>query len=538
MNARRLTSTERAMYPYLFSAIPEEMGALLGRSAYSSNIKERRDYSCALFDAQGRLLAQAAHIPVHLGAMPRSVAAVLADFPELGPGDMVMLNDPFRGGSHLPDITLVSPLYLKGESRPAGYAATRAHHADVGGISPGSLPDSRSIYQEGLRIPPVRLRQAGETDSDLLRIFCANSRNPEERRGDLRAQMQAHALADSRWQALADRLGRETLTAAGEALMDDAARRMRGCLSTLPRGTWSHTECLEDADAPGTLTALRAEMRVEEGGVWLDFSGSDDAVSGSLNAVPAICESAVAYVFLCLLHAAHPRERLPVNAGSFRDIHCITRPGSVLDAGLPHAVAGGNVETSQRIVDLVMGLLAQALPGRIPAQSQGTMNNVTMGGMTLEGLPFSYYETLGGGGGAGRDQSGASALQVHMTNTLNTPVEALEYSFPLRMRSYAIREGSGGEGRMRGGDGLIREWEMQVPVELTLLTERRRLAPGGREGGGPGACGTQFRLPADGGPAERLTGKGSWQFQPGDRLRMETPGGGGFGEIGCTGSGF
>ena len=529
MNTEDYSATDLAVLQHLFTAIPEEMGALLGRIAFSSNIKERRDYSCALFNAEGKLLAQAAHIPVHLGAMPRSVAAVLADFPQLQAGDMVMLNDPFRGGSHLPDITLVSPLYLTGDTHPSGYAATRAHHADVGGMTPGSLPDSRSIYQEGLRIPPVRLQRGGQLDEDLLRIFCANSRNPEERKGDLRAQMQAHGLADKRWQALAGRLGKAELAGAGRALLAYAARRMNSLLATLPQGTWSEVEQLEGADEQHAFTNLRATMQVDAEGVLLDFSASDDAVSGSLNAVPAICESAVAYVFLCLLHAGHPGESLPVNAGSFERIVCKTRPGSVLDAGLPHAVAGGNVETSQRIVDLVMGLVAQALPGQIPAQSQGTMNNVTMGGLGFEGNPFSYYETLGGGSGAGKNQAGCSAVQVHMTNTLNTPIEALEYSFPLRMRVYGIRDGSGGAGLKNGGDGLIREWEMLVPVEVTLLTERRQLSPAGREKGEVGLPGSQLRILTDG-TAHPLTSKGSWGFQAGERLRIETPGGGGYGE--------
>ncbi|MDF3128676.1 hydantoinase B/oxoprolinase family protein [Kiritimatiellaeota bacterium B1221] len=529
--SNKISATELAVLQHLFAAIPEEMGALLGRSAFSSNIKERRDYSCALFNASGDLLAQAAHIPVHLGAMPRSVEAVLTDFPALKPGDVVMLNDPFRGGSHLPDITLVSPMFLPGCAEPSGYAATRAHHADVGGMSPGSLPHSESIFQEGLRLPPVRIQREGNLDEDLMKIFCANSRSPQERKGDLRAQIQSHCLAEKRWRALGERAGGvEGLTEMGEALRAYGARKMQACLDKLPPGRWEQVDFLEGADRVHARTALRATLKVEAGAVEIDFSASDDTVSGSLNAVKAICESAVYYGFLCLLFAEFPGEVLPVNAGTFSRIHCLTRPGSVLDARLPHAVAGGNVETSQRIVDVVLGLLSQALPGRFPAQSQGTMNNVTMGGLSGEGA-FSYYETLGGGAGAGEAVQGADAIQVHMTNTLNTPVEAVEYTFPLMVRTYAIRTQSGGAGRQRGGEGMIREWEMRIPVEVTLLSERRECRPSGAGGGGEGKAGAQYRIKTDG-CSEPLKAKGSWTFAPGERLRIETPGGGGYGEVG------
>jgi len=523
------SATDIAVVQHLFAAIPEEMGAVLGRSAFSSNIKERRDYSCALFNPKGELWVQAAHIPVHLGAMPRSVEAVLEDVPDLKAGDIVMLNDPFRGGSHLPDITLVSPLFLAGEDQVSGYAATRAHHADVGGMTPGSLPNSESIYQEGLRIPPVRLQRGGVLEEDLLRIFCANSRNPEERKGDVRAQIQSHQLAEKRWQALGQRVGgRGVLLEMGEGLLDYGQRKMKACFAEWPRGSWWHEECLEGADRDHPLTRLRGSLEVTEEGVHVDFSASDDAVSGSLNAVHAICESAVYYVFLCVMASEFPGETLPMNQGTFRNIECRTRPGSLLDAGWPHAVAGGNVETSQRVVDLVFGLLSKAFPGRFPAQSQGTMNNVTLGGR-YQGGTFSYYETLGGGAGAEAGCRGADAVQVHMTNTLNTPVEALEYSFPLRIRDYSIRKGSGGAGTWRGGEGLIREWEMREPVQVTLLTERRQQAPSGAGGGEAGACGCQFRISKEGARAP-LQAKGSWWFEAGERLRIETPGGGGYGE--------
>lgn len=523
MSDREFSATDLAVIQFVFASIPEEMGAALARTAFSPNIKERKDFSCALFDAGGRLLSQAAHIPVHLGAMPRSVEAVLAAFPNLRRGDVVMLNDPFQGGSHLPDITLVSPLFTD-QGALSGYAATRAHHADVGGMTPGSLPHSTSIYQEGLRIPPVRMVREGEADGDLLRILCANSRNPEERRGDLRAQLQAHHIAEERWGALLARHGPDRTRDMADALRDYAERRMSAVLEKLPGGEWSREETLE-TDPPAVL---RGTLDIREGRVKVDLTASDDAVEGSLNAVKAICESAVYYVFLCLLARESEGGLPPVNAGCFRDIAVETRKGSVLDAGWPHAVAGGNVETSQRVADLVLGLLEQAMPGEMPAQSQGTMNNVTLGGRTADGAPFAYYETLGGGAGASNVRAGAHAVQAHMTNTLNTPVEALEFAYPLRVRELSIRGGSGGGGLHRGGDGLVREWETRVPVEVTLLTGRRSTAPAGAGGGGPGAVGRQWRIGPDGSRAA-LPAKGSLRLAAGERLRVETPGGGGWG---------
>ncbi|WFB35065.1 hydantoinase B/oxoprolinase family protein [Kiritimatiellota bacterium B12222] len=528
MSDERYSATDLAVIQHLFSAIPEEMGAVLGRTAYSSNIKERRDYSCALFNAQGHLLAQAAHIPVHLGAMPRSVEAVLDAFPSLQAGDVVMLNDPFCGGSHLPDVTLVSPLFLKDAANVSGYAATRAHHADVGGMTAGSLPHSTSIYQEGLRIPPVYLMRRAVLEETVMTLFCANSRNPEERKGDLRAQLQAHVLAELRWNALGCRYEAAELDRMGQALLGYGKRKMQAFLKTLPQGSWAHEEFLEAADKDHAFTRIHAVLKNDGEGVEVDFSQSDDAVSGSLNAVQAICESAVYYVILCLLADATAGELIPVNQGTFALIRCKTRSGSVVNAGLPHAVAGGNVETSQRVVDTVLGLFAQVLPDRVPAQSQGTMNNVTMGGRDGAGKSFSYYETMGGGAGAGQGVRGADGIQVHMTNTLNTPVEAFEYSYPLTVCRYALREQSGGEGAFVGGQGVVREWEMNVDTEVTLLTERRALSPAGAAGGGAGKSGCQIRRTQEG-KEEKLASKGSWLFKPGDRLRIETPGGGGYG---------
>lgn len=519
-------ATDLSCFQHLYTSIADEMGASLARTAFSANIKERKDFSCALFDDRGRLLAQAAHIPVHLGAMPRSVEAALQAFPQLEAGDVVMLNDPFAGGTHLPDITLVSPVMASGGSA-AFYVATRAHHADVGGITPGSLPVSTSIHQEGLRIPPVRLVRKGLIQEDLLRLVCANSRTPEERRGDLRAQINAHHTGERRLQAQLERHGMDRLREINGELIAYADRLMRAELSSLPTGCWQAEDVLEGEE---TDTRLRVCLTVDATGVKVDLTGSDDAMTGSLNAVRAITESAVYYVFLCLLctprgdgHSHVP----PVNAGSFDSIHIQTRPGSVLDAQWPAAVAGGNVETSQRVVDVVMRALAQAVPDRMPAQGQGTMNNVTMGGLREDGSSFAYYETLGGGMGATRGIAGEDAIQVHMTNTLNTPVEALEFAFPFRINRYAIRDDSGGAGTWPGGNGLIREWAFTTPTELTLLTERRRHAPNGIGTGGDGQPGTQCLLRH--GQVIPLPAKGTFHAQPGDILRVETPGGGGAG---------
>ncbi len=522
-----VSAADLSVFHHLYSSIAHEMGAVLARTAFSPNIKERKDFSCALFDEEGRLLAQAAHIPVHLGAMPRSVEAARKAFPELRPGDVVMLNDPFEGGTHLPDLTLVSPVFAGPEC--VGYAATRAHHADVGGMTPGSLPNSRCIHQEGLRIPPVRLVRTGELEEDLMRIFCANSRNPGERRGDMRAQLHAHHIGETRWLELGNRQGFERLRRMNAALMEYADRRMRAALAQLPQGCWTCEEEIEDESGTAVAAVLRGGLTVSEAGVCVDLRGSDDAVAGSLNAVRAITESAVYYVFLCWMCRDSGETDPPMNDGSFRSISLQTHPGSVLDAQWPSAVAGGNVETSQRVVDLVLGLLDRAVPGAVPAQSQGTMNNVTLGGKTPGG-GFAYYETLGGGAGGGPGVRGASAVQTHMTNTLNTPVEAIEFAYPLRVRRLEIRKDSGGAGAFPGGDGLLREWEALASMEVTVLTERRRTGPKGAANGSSGKPGCQEIQEASG-KIRPLPGKGSDHLSPGDLLRVETPGGGGYGTV-------
>lgn len=505
-----------------FAAIAEEMGVSLQRTAFSPNIKERRDHSCALFDAQGDMIAQAAHIPVHLGSMPLSVQAAIAHGP-LEPGDMIMLNDPFQGGTHLPDITLVAPVFHQSDT-PVFYVANRAHHSDVGGMSAGSMPLSTSLYQEGLIIPPIRIIRAGEMNRPLLALLLANVRTPEEREGDLAAQIMANVTGMRRMGELLDRYGLDTVRFHAQALNDYSERITRAMIRDIPDGSYFFEDLMDgDGIDPGPVhIAVRIDVQGEL--AVLDFQDSAPQVRGSINAVRAIVLSAVLYVFRALV-----REDIPTNAGCLRPLRVLTRPGTVLDARFPAAVAGGNVETSQRIVDVVLGALAQAIPDAIPAASQGSMNNTSIGGIDpRDGRPFTYYETLAGGAGAHARGDGETAMHTHMTNTLNTPVEALEYSYPMRVTEYSIRRDSGGPGRHRGGDGLIREIQMLAEAEVTVLSERRDHAPWGLHGGGPGKPGRNHRIDAQG--SHELPGKFSLRLEPGERLRIETPGGGGHGQ--------
>lgn len=516
------------IFKHLFSAAAEEMGSVLRKSSYSPNIKERRDFSCALFDSRGRLVAQAAHIPVHLGAMPLSVAAAVEAFgDDLAPGDLIVLNDPFRGGTHLPDITMVSPVFAGGAAHEPpllGFTASRAHHADVGGMTPGSMPVAREIYQEGLIIPPVRLMRAGRMDSGLLDLILANVRTPQERLGDLQAQIAANRRGEERLLALVARYGRPQVIEAMAELLAYTERTTRRLLTSLPDGTYRFEDCLDDDGVGGEPVPLRVAVTVCGDSAVVDFSGSAPQQAGSVNAVYAITLSAVYYVFRCLLGLD-----VPDNAGCLAPIEVIAPPGTVVNALPPAAVAGGNVETSQRIVDVLLGALAQACPDKVPAASQGTMNNVTIGG-TLPGNEgsFAYYETIGGGMGARPGADGPSAVHSHMTNTLNTPVEALEYAYPLRVLRYEIRRGSGGAGKFRGGDGIRRDVQVLTDCRVTLLTERRRRGPYGLAGGSPGQPGENILMRE--GHEMPLPGKGTFELKAGDVLSLRTPGGGGYGE--------
>ncbi len=511
---------EIEIFRHLFASIAEEMGDRLMRSAYSPNIKERRDYSCALFDAQADTIAQAAHIPVHLGSAPMSVAAVIDAFAPsaMRSGDRFVVNDPFCGGTHLPDITVVAPVFVEGVDRPVFYVANRAHHADVGGLTAGSMPLGTHIDDEGLRLGPSRL------DDAMVETICRACRTPDERRGDLRAQLAALQVGIDRLNNLVERFGLPEVNTRASQLQAYTARVMRSVIADIPDGRYAFTDHLDD-DGHGTRDiAIACVATVDGRHVRFDFSGSADQVAGPMNAVRAITVSAVNYCMRCLGPTG-----LPTNSGVMQPVEVVTRPGSVVDAQHPAAVAAGNVETSQRLVDVVFGALAQALPDRICAASCGSMNNLTIGGVDERtGEPFAYYETIAGGAGAGPNHTAAAAVHTHMTNTLNTPVEAVEHAYPLRVRHYAVRRGSGGAGRQRGGDGVVRCYELLQPVEVTLLTERRTRGPYGLNGGQAGAPGENQLVHCDG-SRKPLPGKVTQRLSAGQRLELRTPGGGGFG---------
>ncbi len=514
---------ELGIFRGLLSAIPEEMGIRLRRSSFSANIKERLDFSCALFDAEAQMVAQAAHIPVHLGAMPLSVLACTREL-SLQPGDVAMLNDPFHGGTHLPDITVITPIFLDSE-RPFGFVASRAHHADVGGIAPGSMPLSTDVRQEGVLIPPSKIVEAGAFNQQLWDQILSEVRTPEERGGDLRAQLAANQAGLERATALIERYSKETVREASSALLDYTERVTRSLLERIPDGMYRFRQFMDDDGQSDEPVEIQVAVTVSGDQAQVDFGGTAAQRPGNTNAVLAITVSAVNYAFRCLLDL-----QVPNNSGSMRPIEIIAPEGTLVNAQFPAAVAAGNVETSQRIVDCLFGALAQALPEAIPAASQGTMNNLTIGGWDLERQrAYAYYETIAGGMGGRPGKAGASAVHTHMTNTLNTPVEALEFDFPLRVRRYEIRRGSGGAGRNPGGDGVIRELEMLGEAEITVLAERRRFRPYGLAGGEPGLPGRSLLI--QNGQVEELPGKVNLIAAPGDRIRIETPGGGGHGPV-------
>jgi len=555
----RTDSIELEIFKNIYHSIAEEMGAALRRTAFSPNIKERRDYSCAVFDAHGEVIAMGDHMPVHLGSMPMSVRAAIESLP-LGPGDIAMLNDPFRGGTHLPDITLVAPVHMrhkrrgqdalatagegagatesprKGGHDPDLYVASRAHHADVGGTYPGSMGVCRAIDQEGVRIPPVRIMRSGAVDRDVLALLLNNVRTPNEREGDLGAQIAACHTGAQRLREVCARYGLERAQSASRKLLDYSEQMMCAFLARVPKGTYRAEDFMDSdgiIDRPVKLVVAvkfhESRGRVARGytpghTVTVDFTGTDRQVQGSINAVEAITYSACFYVFRCLL-----AEDVPATSGLMRPVRVIAPSGTVVNALPPAAVAGGNVETSQRIVDVLLRALAHAIPERIPAAASGTMNNLTIGGMDPRtGEPFAYYETIAGGMGARPTKPGISGVHTHMTNSLNTPAEALEYSYPLRVRQYSLRPGSGGNGRHRGGDGIVREIEVLTDAEVTLLADRRTRGPWGLGGGADGLPGNASVIRSDG-SVEKLPGKSNVRLVKGERIRIETPGGGGWG---------
>lgn len=509
------------VFKHLFASIAEEMGVTLQRASFSPNIKERLDFSCAIFDAEGRMVAQAAHIPVHLGSMPASVDYALKAFPDLGAGDVVILNDPYHGGTHLPDITMVSPIFV-GDAITF-FAASRAHHADVGGMSPGSLPLSTELYQEGLIIPPVKLVHAGQKNEGVFTLLCANSRTPDERLGDIEAQLAAQHIGAERLLRLAEKYSLPIVQAHADALQAYSRKMTQAVIRAIPDGIYSFEDALEGDGQAEFRIPIRATITIQGDSMVVDFAGSAPQVAGNLNAVEAIVRSATWYCVRLLA-----QEDVPVNHGCFEPVTVIAPKDSLLNPRFPAGVAVGNTETSQRITDVVLGALAQALPTVIPAASQGTMNNFTFGGM-LNGRPFVYYETIAGGHGASPQGDGLDGRHSHMTNTLNTPIEALERTLPVRVLAYELRQESGGAGQHHGGEGIRRAYEFLAPVKATLNTERRLYRPYGLAGGEDGATG-QNSLIRDG-IAQSLAGKASIEVQAGDIISIETPGGGGWGTV-------
>jgi N-methylhydantoinase B/oxoprolinase/acetone carboxylase alpha subunit len=513
---------ELELFKNIFVSISEEMGAVLGRTALSPNIKERKDFSCALFNPEGETFAQGSHIPVHLGAMPLSVQAALRSV-SFDKGDLVILNDPYQGGTHLPDITCISPVFI--ENHLAFFVANRAHHSDVGGMTPGSMPLASEIYQEGLIIPPVKLVKKGILDEDIFRLILSNVRTPEERKGDILAQIAANNTGKQRLKETAGKYGHTKLVEYGRLIQDYTENILQKTLQSIPDGRYSFFDFMDNDGIRDIPVKIAVSISIKGKKAILDFGSSSDQVEGGVNANYAITCSAVLYVFRCLVE-----EDIPFNTGLMRPIRIIAPPGSVVNALHPAATAGGNVETSQRIVDVILGALSKAIPEKIPAASSGTMNNVAFGGFDpKKELRFTYYETIGGGMGASPERDGLSGVHTHMTNSLNTPMEALENYLPMRIKTYSLREKSGGRGLHKGGDGIIREYEFFVPTHVSVLSERRAFGPYGVLGGIKGKKGRNELIPKKG-KKKPLGSKANLKVQPGDILRIETPGGGGYGQ--------
>lgn len=508
------------VFKNLFASVAEEMGVTLQRASFSPNIRERLDFSCALFDADSHMVAQAAHIPVHLGSMPASVAAALTAFTDLSARDVVILNDPYHGGTHLPDVTMVSPIFI--DEALQFFVASRAHHADIGGMSPGSLPLSTELYQEGLIIPPIKIIEGGERNQAVLTLITANSRAPQERIGDIEAQLAAHRVGEQRLRAIITQHGLSRVCDHAAALQTYSQQMTEAIIANIPDGTYRFEDFLEGHTEQEHLIPIKATLHVTGHQMTVDFTGSAPQVSGNLNAVAAIVQSATWYCIRLLAE-----DDVPVNHGCFAPVRVITPPHSVVNPDFPAAVVAGNVETSQRIVDVVLGALAQALPDRVPAASQGTMNNITLGGVTDQGVPFVYYETIGGGHGGGPAGPGIGGRHSHMTNTRNTPIEALENALPIQVVAYGLRDDSGGNGQHPGGPGIRRVYKFLAPATVTLNSERRTRPPYGLHGGQPGQPGNNTVSSTAG--TQTAGGKFTAQVDPDDLVTIETPGGGGWG---------
>ncbi|HEY0721264.1 MAG TPA: hydantoinase B/oxoprolinase family protein [Gammaproteobacteria bacterium] len=511
-----MNAIELNIFSSRIEAVCDEMGAVLRRSAFSPNIRDRLDFSCAIFDARGALCAQAAHIPVHLGSMAYAMGDIVNAL-TWRDGEMVVVNDPFLGGTHLPDVTVIAPLFVAGEC--VAFVANRAHHADIGSDTPGSMPIATTLTEEGVVIPPTVLVRDGELDRALLVALLGEEEGRHELHGDFAAQVSANRAGLRQLKALVERIGLAQWHNDIAELNDYAERLAETALRAIPDGRYLFSDCLDDDGVGGRELVITASVAVEQGRIHVDFSGTSAQTAGNVNCPLSVAAAGVYYVLRCLMPP-----QTPACAGAFRPITLAAPRGSLLNAVRPAAVAAGNVETSTRVVDVLCGALAQALPAAIPSASHGTMNNLAMGARGAQ--RWDYYETIGGGMGAGAQGGGLSGVQTHMTNTLNTPIEVLERHYPLRVRRYALRRNSGGAGARRGGDGLIREFEFLAPAQVTLLTERRIHAPWGLAGGGDGACG-ENRL-----NGELLPGKCSVVVKGGDRLTIATPGGGGWGAAG------
>lgn len=509
------------VFRHLFASVAEEMGVILGRSSYSANIKERKDFSCAIFNGSGEIIAQAAHIPVHLGSMPLSVQAAINKIALFEPGDLILVNDPYSGGTHLPDITLIEPVFV--QDRLAFFVANRAHHSDVGGMSPGSMPLANEIFQEGLIIPPVKLYCKGQLNIALWELLLANVRTPTERRGDFLAQINACHIAEKRLQEMVAKYSLETLQTYSTALLDYAEKLLRSRIASLPAGEYSFNDWLDDDGFSPDPIKLQTTVSLQsDGSARIDFSGTSPQVKGSINAVYAVTLSAVVYCFRCLLDGD-----APTNAGLMRPLKLVAPEGSIVNACFPAAVSAGNVETSQRLVDVIFGALAKAAPELIPAASSGSMNNLTFGGQ-FQNRPFSFYETIGGGSGATAESNGTSAVHTHMTNTLNTPIEAIEREFPVRVECYSLCKNSGGDGKYIGGDGIVRRIKFLSQAQVGLISERRKFVPYGLAGGSSGKRGKNSLIREDGQKSD-LPGKFNMLLEAGETVEIQTPGGGGWG---------
>jgi len=510
-----MNAIELSIFASRMNAVCDEMGAVLQRAAFSTNIKDRLDFSCAVFGPEGELCAQAAHIPVHLGSMAFAMQDLVAGR-TWAPGDVLIVNDPFLGGTHLPDVTLIAPVYV--DDVPIGFVANRAHHADIGADTPGSMPVSRSLEEEGIVISPTHLVRAGRPVTEVMRRIASAIASPVQMEGDLAAQLSANRAGEQRLAELGRAMGLKGFKAGLAAVNRYGARLAEKALSALPNGCFYFRDVMDDDGLGQQDIPIAVTLRVSDGKVAVDFDGTASQVEGNINCPLSVTAAGVFYVFRCLMPA-----HTPACAGSFQNIYLSAPKGCLVNARRPAAVAAGNVETSSRIVDVVMGALAQAIPDKIPAASQGTMNNLAMGARSCTSS-WDYYETIGGGMGGGSRQPGLSATQSHMTNTLNTPVEVLEMEFPLRVNRYQVRTGSGGAGIHRGGDGLVREFEFLSPAAVTLLTERRRRQPWGLHAGASGAAGENRCN------GKLLPGKITFNVRAGERLTVSTPGGGGWGK--------